>query len=192
MFPRNRDIYLCMQLQAKDENTLRRYLLGDVSPDERQEIEVWLMSVDEAYDILVAAEDDLIDESLNGKLKKTDLEQFNSFFLAAPERQCKLAFARSSSIPSMPIHANTKLVRMSLTLLDDSYNSDRVLLFDDGGRQLWTASQLKATTTGDGKAVVVSAAGELLTNGDYNFNLSGISNGRPPENISSYYFRVSQ
>jgi len=287
-----------MQFQAKDENTLRRYLLGDVSPDERETIEVWFMSDDDAYDVLVAAEDDLIDESLNGKLKKTDLERFNRYFLAAPERQRKLAFDRSlrryvnkhrpphqpghlwdflasffrsrailgygcaalilltivgggwsaftlvrvqrefrfasdqlanvsseretyrlnrtiaelnsapqalltfnlipgisrssSRIPRMTIPAHTKLVRVSLTLLDDNYDSYRVLLFDDGGRQLWTAPQLRATTTGDGKAVVVSVPGEVLSNGDYNFNLSGISNGQPPENISSYYFDVSQ
>ena len=92
----------------------------------------------------------------------------------------------------MTIPAHTKLVRVSLTLLDDNYDSYRVLLFDDGGRQLWTAPQLRATTTGDGKAVVVSVPGEVLSNGDYNFNLSGISNGQPPENISSYYFDVSQ
>ena len=306
-----------MQLQAKDENTLRRYLLGDVSPDEREEIEVWLMSDDDAYDVLVAAEDDLIDESLNGKLQKTDLERFNSYFLAAPERQRKLAFDRSlrryvnkhrpppqsgqlwdfiasffrsrpilgsvctalilltivgggwstftllrvkrefrlasdqlanvwseretyrrqldesrttsqglqtqldalnrtiaelkpppqalltfnlipgisrssSSIPRMTVPANTKLVRVSLILLDDNYDSYRVLLFDEGGRQLWTAPQLKATTTTTGKAVVVSVPGELLSNGDYNFSLSGISNGQPPENISSYYFHVGR
>jgi len=92
----------------------------------------------------------------------------------------------------MTVPANTKLVRVSLTLLDDNYDSYRVLLFDEGGRQLWTAPQLKATTTTTGKAVVVSVPGELLSNGDYNFSLSGISNGQPPENISSYYFHVGQ
>jgi hypothetical protein len=98
----------------------------------------------------------------------------------------------SSSIPRMTVPANTKLVRVSLTLLDDNYDSYRVLLFDEGGRQLWTAPQLKATTTTTGKAVVVSVPGELLSNGDYNFSLSGISNGQPPENISSYYFHVGR
>src|SRR5262245_26910248 len=84
-----------MELQAKNENTLRRYLLGDVSPAEQEQVELWLMSDDEAYDVLVAAEDDLIDESLNGNLKSADLERFNNYFLAAPERKRKLQFDRS-------------------------------------------------------------------------------------------------
>src|SRR5262249_53839386 len=77
------------------ENTLRRYLLGDVSPAEQEQVDLWLMSNDDAYDVLTAAEDDLIEESLNGKLESADLERFNKYFLAAPERQRKLAFDRS-------------------------------------------------------------------------------------------------
>jgi hypothetical protein len=304
-----------MQLQAKDENTLRKYLLGDVSPAEQEQIELWLMSDDEAYDVLTAAEDDLIDASLNGKLKSPDLDRFNKYFLAAPERQRKLAFDRSlrryvkeNRPASQPIHfgnflalffrtrpvlaygcaalilltvvagtwstfsvlqlqrelrsasdqlasvsseretykrqldesrsagqglqtqldllertiadlksapqalltlnlipgisrssnsiqritvpTNAKLVRFSLTLLDDNYDGYRVSLIDDGGRQLFAAQQLKATSAGAGKAIMISVPGEVFSNGDYSFTLSGVSNGQPPESITSYYFRV--
>lgn len=84
-----------MQLKAKDEAVLRRYLLGDVSSQEQEEVDLWLMSSEDAYDLLEAAEDDLIDDALAGRLQKRDLDRFNTVFLVAPERQRKLQFSRS-------------------------------------------------------------------------------------------------
>jgi hypothetical protein len=80
---------------AKDEELLRKYLLGDASEKEQEEVELWLMSEERAYDLLEAAEDDLIDDSLAGRLKGRALERFNNVFLAASERQHKLQFSRS-------------------------------------------------------------------------------------------------
>jgi hypothetical protein len=84
-----------MQAETIDEKTLRRYLLGDVSPEEREVLELWLMSEDDAYDLLVAAEDDLIDDSLRSKLNRAELKRFNAHFLVADERQRKLDFGRT-------------------------------------------------------------------------------------------------
>src|SRR5262249_25294613 len=84
-----------MKLETSDGKTLRKYLLGDMSPRQQEELELWLMSNDEAYDLLTAAEDDLIDETLCGKLSDYDLDRFQNYFLAAPERRRKLEFARS-------------------------------------------------------------------------------------------------
>ena len=86
---RNREIV------AKDEALLRRYLLGKAAAEEQEDIELWLMSEEEAYDLLEAAENDLIDDSLAGRLDKYDLDRFNKHFLAAPERQRNLQFSRS-------------------------------------------------------------------------------------------------
>src|SRR5690348_3282138 len=77
-----------------DETTLRTYLLGDMSEEEQEALELWLMTDDTAYDLLVAAEDDLIDESIAGKLSRHELERFNNHFLAAGERKRKLWFGR--------------------------------------------------------------------------------------------------
>src|SRR5437879_13183933 len=84
-----------MKVNTGNEKILRKYLLGDLSPEEQQEVELQLMSDEDAYDLLVAAEDDLIDASLAGKLKGDELERFNNYFLAAGERQRKLQFGRS-------------------------------------------------------------------------------------------------
>jgi Tol biopolymer transport system component len=80
---------------VKDWEALKRYLLGNVSPEEQQDVERWLISDDHAYDQLEAAEDELIDTFLRGELRGRDLDQFNSHFLIAPERKRKLQFSRS-------------------------------------------------------------------------------------------------
>jgi hypothetical protein len=82
-------------LPIKDEAVLRKYLLGDMSPEEQEEIELWLMSNEDAYCLLEAAEDDLIDDSFAGRLAPRDLDRFQNHFLVAPERQRKLQFSRS-------------------------------------------------------------------------------------------------
>jgi len=84
-----------VEIMGMDDIALRRYLLGDASFSEQEEIDLWLMSSEEAYDQLEAAEDDLIDEFLGGRLEGRDLTQFNDHFLVAPERQRKLQFSRS-------------------------------------------------------------------------------------------------
>ena len=82
-------------LPTKDEAVLRKYLLGDMSPEEQEGIELWLMSSEDAYCLLEAAEDDLIDDSFAGRLAPRDLDRFQTHFLVAPERQRKLQFSRS-------------------------------------------------------------------------------------------------
>jgi hypothetical protein len=84
-----------MKLGTNTEAVLRKYLLGESSVQENDDIELWLMSDEQAYELLEAAEDDLIDDALAGRLEARDLPRFYSHFLAAPERQRKLRFSRS-------------------------------------------------------------------------------------------------
>src|SRR5262245_18274857 len=84
-----------MSLETMDDKTVRRYLLGDVSSSDENQVDHWLMSDPEGYDLLVAAEDDLIDDFLSGRLAARDLDLFNNYFLTTDERQRKLEFGRS-------------------------------------------------------------------------------------------------
>ena len=84
-----------VQINTKDDAVLRKYLLGDLSIEEQESVDLWLMSDEDAYDLLEAAEDDLIDDSMAGRLTGRDLDLFNKHFLAAPQRQRKLQFSRS-------------------------------------------------------------------------------------------------
>jgi hypothetical protein len=79
----------------QEDGRLRKYLLGSMSAEEQQEVELWLVSDDKAYDLLEAAEDELIDDSLRGELSRNELDQFNNHFLNAPERKSNFRFSRS-------------------------------------------------------------------------------------------------
>jgi hypothetical protein len=82
-------------MATMDSNSIRKYLLGGVNETEELDVEAWLISTPEALDELNAAEDDLIDDAIQGKLTRRELQQFRNRFLAAPERQQKFEFARS-------------------------------------------------------------------------------------------------
>jgi hypothetical protein len=308
-----------MVLNNTDDKTLRKYLLGRMSQEEQEALELWLMSDPDAYDLLEAAEDDLIDDSLAGRLHRDELKQFNDHFLAAAERKRKLRFGQgfrtfltqtnaavapaavrpmrisfsdllrarpafayagfaliiliyvggfwavyriaqlhhqvdsatsqlalareafqrrleedkaaaeksladfraleqvvakskisaapemllavnllpgisrsSTDVRNITISARTQLVQFSVILLDDNYQAYRVALQDDGGQELWTRDRLPATTTADGKAVVLTLPADRLATGDYSIRLSGLSDSNPPQNIASYHFHASR
>jgi len=100
-------------MNTRDEAALRRYLLGKASPAEQEDFELWLMSDNDASDLIEAAEDDLIDDALAGRLSQADVDLFESHFMSAPERQRKyqfgLSFKRviaSASTRSEPLSAS--------------------------------------------------------------------------------------
>jgi hypothetical protein len=84
-----------MSLKAMDAITLKKYLLGQLTQDELETVELWLLTENDAYDLIAAAEDDLIDDSIAGRLNAQEEPLFRSHFLAAPERQRKLQFAEA-------------------------------------------------------------------------------------------------
>ena len=84
-----------MNMDLKNEHTLKSYLLGDLNPDEQQRLEQHLMADSDAFEYLCCIEDELIEDYLEGVLSGRDREKFENFFLAAPERKQKLSFAKS-------------------------------------------------------------------------------------------------
>src|SRR5262245_14977393 len=74
---------------------MKKYLLGELAESEQQELEQRLMTSNEYFEELLVAEDELVDESLHGKLSAREQEQFDHHFLCTPERREKLRFSRS-------------------------------------------------------------------------------------------------
>lgn len=74
-----------MSLQNGNINSIRRYLLGDVSEQERDHIEELLMSDDALYEQLLFAEDDLVDEYIFGTLPDEERAKFKKRFMHVPE-----------------------------------------------------------------------------------------------------------
>ena len=84
-----------MEMRLDAEKTLRDFLLGDLPTEQQESVELWLLTEEDAYDLMNAAEDDLIDDFLAGKLTGPQRVSFQKRFLAAPERQQKLQFSRA-------------------------------------------------------------------------------------------------
>jgi hypothetical protein len=78
-----------------EEGRLTAYLLGRLSPDEEEGIELEYLRGGEEYERLLAAEDDLIDAYAAGRLSADDARRFEERFLASPERRERVAFAKA-------------------------------------------------------------------------------------------------
>jgi hypothetical protein len=77
------------------QERIRRYLLGQLSDGAREEFEQKLLVDEELFEELLVVEDELNDDYLMGELPRDERLQFEQHFLAAPERQDKLRFARA-------------------------------------------------------------------------------------------------
>jgi hypothetical protein len=81
---------------VENESTLKRYLLGLVTEDERTKIELAIIgSTDDFFILLDRIEDDLLVEFLNGELSAGELDAFHSNFIFNQIRTDKLNFFRA-------------------------------------------------------------------------------------------------
>jgi hypothetical protein len=79
---------------------ITRYLLDDLSEEEREGLEEQYLASDEVWDAVTAAENDLIDAYLRGGLSPRERGQFEAAFLTSPRRRERVEFARSlMSVP---------------------------------------------------------------------------------------------
>ena len=84
-----------METNGTQQQTIRDFLLGRLPAEQQAEFEERLLTSDQVYEELVIVEDELIDEYLREELAASERESFESHFLAAPEHQEKLRFART-------------------------------------------------------------------------------------------------
>jgi hypothetical protein len=77
------------------QERIRRYLLGQLTDGALREFEQELLVDEELFEELLVVEDELNDEYLLGELPHDERVQFEQHFLATPERQEKLRFARA-------------------------------------------------------------------------------------------------
>lgn len=77
------------------QQQLRRYLLGQLADSARDDVEQDILVNEELFAELLIVEDELTDEYVDGRLSQADRTNFESHFLATPERQQNLRFARA-------------------------------------------------------------------------------------------------
>jgi hypothetical protein len=84
-----------LQLDLKEQESLRQYLLGSLPEGEISALEERLFTEADFYEELLVVEDELIDQYLSGEQSPAERERFESHFSQAPERQRKVRFART-------------------------------------------------------------------------------------------------
>ena len=84
-----------MNLEIKQQEKIRLYLLGRLPEDELAALDEGLVTDGEFYEELLIVEDELIDQYLSGQLSAAERESFETHFLLTTERHEKLRFANT-------------------------------------------------------------------------------------------------
>jgi anti-sigma factor RsiW len=87
--------------EVQRKTLLARYLLGEVSTEERDEMEDRYLHDDDLFEELVAAENDMMDDYARGKLTGLEKEKFELNVLSNPERRERIQFARSLMVSGL-------------------------------------------------------------------------------------------
>lgn len=88
-----------------DDDALVDYLLGTLSADDTERLDELSVADDEVAWRLQAAENDLVDAYVAGRLSGARLERFTSYYLSSPMRRERVALARA--LGSQPTRAAT-------------------------------------------------------------------------------------
>ncbi|MGE0128741.1 MAG: hypothetical protein AB7U82_11735 [Blastocatellales bacterium] len=82
-----------MKRSSHDQNLMPRYLMGELSELEMEELEERYFTDDELFGALLNAQDQLIEDYRSGRLSKQARERFERRFLTIPERRREIEFA---------------------------------------------------------------------------------------------------
>jgi hypothetical protein len=84
-----------MKQNIGDEEAIRRYLLGELLPEEQQQVESRLLAEDDYYQRLLLIEGELVEDYADETLSAQERALAEKHFFAAPERQHELRFTRA-------------------------------------------------------------------------------------------------
>lgn len=84
-----------MEAKSLRAELIDRYLLGELSEEERGRLEGEFFADPDLLDEVEASRDELIDAYLRGELSRRESERFERYFLATPRRRERVEFARS-------------------------------------------------------------------------------------------------
>lgn len=84
-----------MSQNVMNESIARRFLLGDLPLEERERVEELAFDDPETFALMQSAQDDLIDDFVNGELSPEERERFQNYFLAQPGRRQDLRIGRA-------------------------------------------------------------------------------------------------
>jgi len=85
------------ETQTIDERNVQRFLLGDLSEQDRVELEERIFRDDAFYQQVLALQEELADDYAHGNLSADDRRRFESYFLRSPRRRERVGFATALS-----------------------------------------------------------------------------------------------
>jgi hypothetical protein len=105
-----------MREPALDDVVARRFLLGQLPPEEEERIQELAFEDHDTFVFLESVQDDLIDEFFRGELSADEQGQFESYFLSQPGRRHDVKISRV-------------LQRQFDRISPDSFSQERPVLF---------------------------------------------------------------
>jgi hypothetical protein len=96
--------------QNQGQNRIRRYLLGELSDGDMETLEQEILGNEDLFEEILIVEEELADEYVNGILNPEERADFERHFLATPERQQNVRFARALN-QYVTSEANRELTR---------------------------------------------------------------------------------
>ena len=143
-----------MSETSNDEVRIRRFLLEDLDEEERERVEELFLTDSETRDSLLMAEDELIEEYLEGSLQGVDREKFRGVFAATPQLRRKVRIAQS-------LRSLTKADGSHLPTVAESSTQDRVTPLLSKPFKSWTWRNLLVYASAAAAIMVVLTVGVL-------------------------------
>jgi hypothetical protein len=84
-----------MAHENQDDGLIRRYLLSQLAEDEREQLEERMMADNSFFDAVVLAEDEMVEEYVQGELSASERAGFEASFLSTPEGRQQVTYAKA-------------------------------------------------------------------------------------------------
>lgn len=84
-------------MEAIDQQLITGFLLGELSEDDRQNVEEHFFRDDRFYEQVLAVQEELADDYVQHKLSSPQRTHFEEYFLQTPRRRARLEFAAAFS-----------------------------------------------------------------------------------------------
>jgi len=140
-----------MKTNAGDKE-IRRYLLGDLDEEARQEVERRLLTEEDFFEELLFVEEELADQYLNEELSAGERRGFEGHFLSTPERRRKLRFAKTLG---RYVAENSSAALAEAAAPPPRLQSARAPTFSERVRAFWGAQGLALRTAAAFAALVL-------------------------------------
>src|SRR6185295_13895306 len=84
-----------MSGNIEDRGVVKRYLLGELTDQERERFEVQMMSDTELFNEMLLVEEDLVEAYAQGTMSRNERQRFELSYMSTVEGREQVSFARA-------------------------------------------------------------------------------------------------